>query len=75
LCATAIETLSIAAMCVYNTDLSSFESIAETQPQLHPASLRLSAQHTCHGNLNSTATATAAATPTATPDRDGDSDN
>jgi hypothetical protein len=55
LCATAIETLSIAAMCVYNADLSSFESIAEPQPQLHPASLRLSAQHTCHGNPNSNA--------------------
>src|SRR6476620_8840192 len=44
---------SIVAMCVHNPDRSPLESIAETQPQLHPALLRLSAmisQDFTHGN-------------------------
>ena len=37
------ETLSVAAMCVCNPNRSPVESIAETQPKLQPALLRLSA--------------------------------
>jgi hypothetical protein len=37
------ETLSIAAMGVNNPDRSPLESTADTQPQLQPALLRLSA--------------------------------
>jgi hypothetical protein len=37
------ETLSVAAMCVCNLGCSRVGSIAETQPQLQPALLRLSA--------------------------------
>jgi hypothetical protein len=37
------ETLPVAAMRVCDPDRSPAESIAETQPQLHPALLRLSA--------------------------------
>src|SRR5260370_26931710 len=38
------ETLSIVAVCVSNPDCSPIGSIAETQPQLQPALLRLSAR-------------------------------
>ena len=37
------KTLSVVAMCVDNPDCSPFGSIAETQPKLQPALLRLSA--------------------------------
>jgi hypothetical protein len=37
------ETLSIAAMCVGDPDRSASQSIADAQPQLQPALLRLSA--------------------------------
>jgi len=37
------EAIPVVAMCVRNPDCPAAESIAETQPQLQPAFLRLSA--------------------------------